>query len=189
MDASACFPAGVCACVCDDVSLLCTNPVVRTREFVPIGKAARSFHSACFTVLHCTHVQRLPRRVSVCGTFGVGACENPFGCPSYLLHARQPPRHRLLIVSICFRCIRCRACSGWCALALLTLLPAGTTGPPSRSGVTFRYNPGLYGCGPGGRAGRVGCIWGVWGVRAHARETWMRGTARFLLCVQEEGEK
>ena len=41
MDASACFPAGVCACVCDDVSfLLCTNPVVRTREFVPIGRGS-----------------------------------------------------------------------------------------------------------------------------------------------------
>ena len=27
-----------CVCVCDDVSLLlCTNPVVRAREFVPIG--------------------------------------------------------------------------------------------------------------------------------------------------------
>lgn len=65
---------------------------------------------------------------------------------------------------------------------LLTLLPAGTTGPPSRSGVTFRYNPGLYGCGPGGRAGRVSCIWGVWGVRPRVKRG-CRGHCRFLLCA------
>lgn len=70
--------------------------------------------------------------------------------------------------------------------------PAPTTGPPSQSGVTFRYNPGLYGCGPGGaggRAGRIGCIWGC-GVCAPTRvKRGCRGHCRFLLCAFQEGGK